>query len=81
MMKIERQAAMVKGVAKSIKQKERQQADKEKKTDKMYSIMNKTGKSLDEVTKDDLTKKEYAFIVEYIEKIMNCPIQLYPNLN
>jgi uncharacterized protein YaaR (DUF327 family) len=79
-MKIERQAAMVKSVAKNMRQKERQQAEKEKKIDKMYSIMRKTGKALDEVTKTELTKSEYKFIVEYVENIMNCPIELYPNL-
>lgn len=80
-MKIERQIAMVKSVAKNMRQKERQQADKEKKTDKMYAIMRKTGKALDEVTKSELTKSEYTFIVEYIEKIMKCSIELYPNLS
>ena len=53
---------------------------KNKQTDKFYKIMNKTGKTLDEITKKDLTKTEYKFIVEYIIKIMNCPISLYPNL-
>lgn len=78
-MKIERQMAMVKSVAKSMKQKERQQSDKEKKTTKMYAIMRKTGKALDEVTKSDLTKSEYKFIVEYIENYMN-GLSSYPNL-
>ena len=79
-MKIERQIAMVKSIAKSMKQKERQQAEREKKTDKMYAIMKKTGKALDEITKSELSKSEYKFIVEYIEKVMNCPIRFYPNL-
>lgn len=79
-MKMERQIAMVKSVAKNRKQKERQQSEKEKKTDKMYKIMHKTGKALDEVTKDDLSKSEFTFIVEYIKTVMNCPITFYPNL-
>ena len=80
MMKTERQLAMVKSVAKNIRQKERQQAEKEKKTSKMYAIMRKTGKALDEVEKNDLTKKEYEFIISYIQDVMQTPISFYPNL-
>jgi hypothetical protein len=79
-MKIERQVAMVKSVAKNMKQKERQQAERDKKTDKMYAIMRKTGKAIDEVQKSELTKSEYNFIIDYIKNIMNCPMSLYPNL-
>lgn len=79
-MNAKRQCAMVKSVAKSIKQKERMESNREKMTDKMYSIMKKVGKSLDDVMKSDLTKKEYDFIVEYITTVMNCPISLYDNL-
>lgn len=79
-MKVERQLAMVKSVAKNMRQKERQQAEKEKKTSEMYEIMRKVNKALDEVEKADLTKKEYEFIIEYIETVMNTPIRYYPNL-
>lgn len=79
-MDIKRQAAMVKYVAKNMRAKERQQAKDLKKKDLLYNILRRVGKALDEVTKDDLTKKEFDFIVEYITTVMKCPIVLYPNL-
>jgi ABC-type uncharacterized transport system fused permease/ATPase subunit len=79
-MDIRRQSTMVKSVAKNMRAKERQQAEKEKMTDKFYTIMRKVNKALDEVTKNDLTKKEYDFIIEYIKTVMKCPIELYDNL-
>lgn len=79
-MKIERQAAMIKSVAKNMREKDRKQAKEERMKDKMYEIMRKTGKALDEVEKLELTKKEFDFIVLYIQEVMKCPISLYPNL-
>jgi len=46
----------------------------------MYSIMNKVQKALDEVTKGELSSKDYSFVIEYITTVMQCPIILYPNL-
>jgi ribosomal protein S20 len=79
-MNAQRQIAMVKSVAKNMRTKERQQSKDEKKKDQMYSIMKKVGKALDEVTKDDLTEKEYKLIADYITTVMKCPLVLYPNL-
>jgi len=79
-MNIKRQIAMVKQVSKNIRKKERQEMNTEKKKDKMYSIMNKVQKALDEVTKGELSPKDYSFIIEYITTVMQCPITLYPNL-
>ncbi|WP_064199006.1 hypothetical protein [Brevibacillus brevis] len=80
-MNLKRQAAMVKSVAKNMRAKENQQVGVEKMKDRLYATLRKVNKSLDEVTKDDLTDKEYKFIVEYVETVMKCPIHLYPNLH
>ncbi|MFL1672489.1 hypothetical protein [Paenibacillus dendritiformis] len=79
-MDIKRQEAMVKSVAKNMKAKQRQQVKEDKEYNKMYAIMRKSGKSLDEVTKEDLAEREYKFIVEFITTVMKRPIVLYPNL-
>lgn len=80
-MKIERQAAMVKSVAKNMKTKERKEAKKEKMYSEFYTIARKIGKSLDEMKKEDLTNKEYKFIIEFIETILDCSTTFYPNLH
>jgi hypothetical protein len=53
---------------------------KDKKSDKFYTICRKYNKSLDELTKDELTKTEYNFIVEYITKELKYPMRFYPSL-
>lgn len=55
-------------------------AREQKKTSKFYDICRKYDKALDELTKEELTKTEYKFILEYIEKVLKYPIKFYPNL-
>ena len=68
--------AMEKYGEKQAKKKARQ----DKKSDKFYAICRKYNKALDELTKEELTKTEYNFIIKYVEKVLHYPIRLYPNL-
>lgn len=84
-MNIERQKAMAKYVAKNMKAKERQEAKKEKIYSNLYKILRKYGKAIDEITRNDVTEKEYKTIIEYFEVIQGFSsetmiVQIYPNL-
>lgn len=68
-MKIERQAAMVKSVAKNMKTKEKKEAKSDKIRDNLYKVMSKLGKSLDEIKKADLTEKDYKIVLDYYEVV------------
>lgn len=67
-------------IDKSIEKRRKQEQKKAIKSNKFYAICEKYNKSLPELTKDELTKTEYKFVVEYIEKVLNYPLRLYPNL-
>jgi hypothetical protein len=79
-MNAKRQAAMVKSVAKSMRAKERQQASREKMLDQVYAALRKAGKPIDEVTKAELSKAEYAIIVDYVTENGRYPLSLFPKL-
>ena len=64
-MKIERQQAMVKAVAKAMNQKERQQAKTDKLRNKVVVICNKYGKAIDELNKNELKKEELKSVQDY----------------
>lgn len=84
-MKMERQAAMAKSVAKNMKAKERSNRTKEQAYSDLYKVLHKAGKSLDEVNAADLSKKEYQVIVTYFEVVRGMSefqmARFYPNLN
>lgn len=83
-MNICRQAEMVKSVAKNMRAKECKESRVEKVKGKLYAVLRKVGKSLDEVIKNDLTENEYKVVIEYFEVVRGCSdyvaLQLYPNL-
>ena len=64
---------------KMLKADARQKAKDEKKSKRFYQICKKYNKSLPELTKDELTKSEYKYILGYLEY---CKFKLhwYPNL-
>ncbi|MGE6227608.1 hypothetical protein [Paenibacillus chitinolyticus] len=79
-----RQAAMVKSVAKNMRAKQRKESSVEKIKDNLYAVLRKVGKPLDEVTKSELTEKDYKVVLEYFEIARGCSsfvaLQLYPKL-
>lgn len=79
-MDILRQKAMVKSVAKGMRAKERTQAKDEKIISAMYQALKHCGKALDEVTKNDLTEKEYKDVTAFIVDVRKWPLTWYPNL-
>lgn len=79
-MNIKRQEAMVKSVAKNMRQKEREQAQKDKLRSKLVAILNPTGKAIDEVTREDLSAKDFKFVQDYVVNVMNTRLMFYPNL-
>lgn len=84
-MKLERQSAMVKSVAKNMRIKERNENKKEKARDELCKVLRKAGKPLDEITRNDITKKEYDIIVRYFKVVRGYAseytmVQVYPNL-
>lgn len=51
----------------------------EKIINNMYNVCRKYGKSLDEITKNEVTKKEYKQLMDFLE-LRNINVNYYPNL-
>ena len=79
-MEAKRQMVMVKSVAKNIRAKEREQAKIDKIRNKACEALGRAGKAIDEVTKSELSKKDYEAIIKYLQEVRKCPISLFPNL-
>jgi acyl-[acyl carrier protein]--UDP-N-acetylglucosamine O-acyltransferase len=56
------------------------EARKDKKTRKIYDILRKYDTCLPDLAKEKLTKAEYKIVVDYITKVCNYPLRLYPHL-
>lgn len=67
-------------IDKSIEKRKKLDIKRQIKSDKFHEICRKYNKSLDELDKNELTKTEYKFILEYVEKILKYPIRFYSNL-
>lgn len=61
------------------KEADKSKVKEEKQRDKLYAILNRTGKTLDEVTRQDITENDYIFILEWI-KSMGRHLSSFPNL-
>ena len=59
---------------------QKQEDKRQIKTNKLYNILHKYNKTLDTITKDELTKTEHKFITEYIENELKYPLKWYENL-
>lgn len=79
-MNAKRQCALYRIVEKIEKAEARKRKPEEKMRDKLYEICRKYNKALDELTKDEITKTEHKFLIEFITKIFKCPVSFYPNL-
>ena len=67
-------------VNKSLEKERNRKKKQDKKTEKLYNIFKKYNKTLDELTKEILTKKELEFITDYIINTLNYPLRWYTNL-
>lgn len=65
---------------KSAERRAKEQVRIDKKTSKFYGICRKYDKAIDTLNKNEMTKTEYKFIVEYIEKVLKYPLSWYSNL-
>ena len=72
--------AMDKAIAKKHKIEAREAKRIEPMKIRFYKILKKYNCALPELTKNQLTKTEYNFIVKYLDSVLHYPIELYPNL-
>lgn len=84
MMNAKRQISMVKSVAKNMRAKERQVSKVDRARDNLYKVLRKVDKTLDDISRNDLTEKEFVTVLQYFEIVRGCSapvtLQLYPNL-
>lgn len=52
----------------------------ENKANKFYEILNKYNKTLDTITKEEVTTTEYKFLLDYIENELKYPLRWYEKL-
>ena len=65
---------------KAIEKRRKQEEKRKVKSEKMYNILDKYNTCLPDLKKEQLTKTEYKFVIEFVTTILNCPLELYKNL-
>lgn len=60
--------------------RKRAEDKKEKIISRMYAVLRKYGKALDEITKGEVTKAEYKQLLEFLELRGYTVSIMYPNL-
>lgn len=64
-----------------VNEKDRKKKEKleEQIISKMYAVCRKHNKALDEITKNEVTKKEYRQLLDFLQ-LRNYDLSYYPNL-